>query len=274
MIRFSMWRPCAATCLSILGVSLWACSAAEDSTRSSESANTEGEGLEIQFPKMYSAFVPGHEAKVPAIVEGVRKVRWSSSDPDIVDIETESDGSAMITIRKAGTVTIKAKAGSLTGEAPLVISEATDAEWEAGNARYNNGKVMQRGGSRDGGGGGRGDGGVSAEFQQQSCTSCHSTGSGEGKDVEHTPMQTAGYSDEQLITIFTKGEKPAGVEQRVMSKERWSRIHKWTMDEFAVKGVVVYLRTLEPRTQGVVDFGGRGKGGGGGDGGRREGGTR
>jgi hypothetical protein len=269
MIFSSMWRRYAATCLSILGVSLWAC-AAPDPARSSDSDLTDGEALEIQFPKMYSAFVPGHEAKIPAMVEGVSKVKWTSSDPETADVETESDGSAMITIRKAGTVTIKAKAGSLTGEAPLEITEAQDGEWEAGNARYNNGKVLKRGGG--GGGGGRGDGGISPEFQQAACTSCHGTGSGEGRDVEHTPMQTGGYSDEQL----TKGEKPAGVEQRLMSKERWQRIHKWTMDEFAVKGLVIYLRTLEPKTQGVVDFGGRGKGGGGGDrdGGRREGGTR
>ena len=35
-------------------------------------------------------------------------------------------------------------------------------------------------------------------------------------------------------------------------------MHQWQMDEFAVKGIVVYLRSLEPKSQGAVDFGGRG----------------
>lgn len=257
MIRFSMWRQLAATCFSVLAVSLYACSSPE-ATGSSESANTEGEALEIQFPKMYSTFAAGHEAKVPAIVTGVSKVKWSVSDPDMADIETQSDGSAMITVRKGGTVTIKAKAGGLTGEAQLVITEAKEGEWEAGDARYNNGKVLERGkGKRDGGSGG-GGGMPSEEFKQQTCVSCHAKGGGESDDVEHTPMQTAGYSDAELISIFTEGKKPAGVEQRIMPAERWKKIHKWTMDEFAVKGIVVYLRTLEPKSQGPVDFGGRG----------------
>lgn len=262
MIRLPMWRPLAATCLSILGAALYACSAPPASSSSSESASTEGEALEIQFPKMYSTFDPDHEAKVPAIVSGVSKVKWSVSDPEIADIETQADGSAMITVRKAGTVTIKAKAGSLTGEAPLTITEAKDGEWEAGNQRYNNGVVLKRGNRPDGGweaGGGNG-GAPDPERQQASCTNCHSGASGgdDSRDVEHTPMQTAGYTDAELITIFTKGKKPAGVEQRIMSADRWSRIHQWSMDEFAVKGLVVYLRTLEPKTQGTVDFGGRG----------------
>jgi hypothetical protein len=278
MIRSSMWRPLAATCISILGAALYACAAPAADSNSSESASTEGEALEIQFPKMYSTFDPEHEAKVPAIVSGVSKVKWSVSDPEVADIETQADGSAMITVRKAGTVTIKAKAGSLTGEAPLTITEAKDGEWEAGNQRYNNGVVLKRGNRPDGGweaGGGNGGGTPDPERQQASCTNCHGSGGGDDShDVQHTPMQTAGYTDAELVAIFTKGKKPAGVEQRVMSADRWNRIHQWSMDEFAVKGLVVYLRTLEPRTQGTVDFGGRGpkgdgkgKGKGGGKGG-------
>lgn len=268
MIRFSNWRPLAATCITVLGTGLYACSAPDASSTSSESASTEGEALEIQFPKMYSAFDQDHEAKLPAIVSGVSKVKWSASDPEMVDIETQADGSAMITVRKAGTVTILAKAGSLTGEAPLVITEAQDGEWEAGNQRYNNGVVLKRGGGRpDGGweaGGGNGGGSPDPARQQASCTNCHGSGGGDDShDVQHTPMQTAGYTDAELITIFTKGRKPAGVEQRVMSADRWSKIHQWSMDEFAVKGLVVYLRTLEPKSQGTVDFGGHGPKGGG-----------
>ena len=31
-----------------------------------------------------------------------------------------------------------------------------------------------------------------------------------GTDVEHTPTQTGGYSDDQLVDIFTNAKKPDG----------------------------------------------------------------
>lgn len=257
MIRFSMWRPLAATCISVLASALYACSGAGDGSGSSESASTDSE-LEIHFDTMYSAFDGQHDFKLPAVVTGVKKVHWSVSDTSVASIETQSDGSAMISVLKAGTVDIIAKAGSVTGKAPLTITESKDNEWEAGNQRYNNGTVLQRpapGTRPDGGGGGGG-----FKDKQLSCTNCHGAGADKGSgDVEHTPTQTAGYSDEQLITIFTKGQKPAGVPQRVMmDKARWNKLHQWQMDEYAVKGIVVYLRSLEPKSQGDVDFGGRG----------------
>jgi hypothetical protein len=255
--RFSMWRQLAVAGISILGLTTYACSAPPVGSGSSDVTES---GLEIQFPKMFSAYDGKHEFKVPVMIEGVKKVNWTASDPEMVDIDAANDGTATITVRKAGTVTIRAKAGSLTGEAVLTITESKDDEWEAGNQRYNNGVVLKRGGRRDDAGGG---GAPNAERQQASCTNCHgSAGGDESKDVEHTPMQTAGYSDSELVSVFTKGQKPAGVEQRVMmSKSRWSKMHQWAMDEFAVKGLVVYLRSLEPKSQGPVDFGGKGKGG-------------
>ncbi|MDB4937702.1 MAG: hypothetical protein JWP87_4674 [Labilithrix sp.] len=264
MFRSSMWRPLAVACISVLGAATYACSAPGDGAASGDSASTEGE-LEIHFSQMYSAYDGQHDFKIPAVVTGVKKVKWSVSDPEIADIETQSDGSAMITVRKAGNVTIIAKAGSIKGEAPLTITDSKDNEWEAGNQRYNNGTVLTRG-KGDGGGGGGGGG---SKDKQLSCTNCHGgAGGDDSKDVEHTPMQTAGYSDAQLVTIFTKGQKPAGVPQRVMmNQSRWSKLHQWQMDEFAVKGLVVYLRSLEPKSQGPVDFGGRGpKGDGSGSG--------
>ncbi|HSO39411.1 MAG TPA: hypothetical protein VLT33_43085 [Labilithrix sp.] len=265
MIRFSMWRRLAVAGISILGLSTYACSAPAPASDANASGDSES-GLKIYFPTMYSAYDGTHEFKVPALINGVTKVKWSASDPEMVDIEASNDGTAMITVRKAGTVTINAKAGSLTGSAELTITEAKDGEWEAGNQRYNNGVVLQR--PKRGAEGGAPDGGISAEAKQASCTNCHGTGgSDDSHDVEHTPMQTGGFTDQELITIFTKGQKPAGVAQRIMDKTRWSKIHQWSMDEYAVKGIVVYLRSLEPKSQGAVDFGGgRGKGKGKGDG--------
>ncbi|MBS2018365.1 MAG: hypothetical protein JST00_36200 [Deltaproteobacteria bacterium] len=254
----------------LFAATLWACSGGPDASNSSES-NVESSDLEIHFPKMYSAFAPGHEFKIPAAVEGVKNVKWSVSDDAIADIEKQEDGSAMITARQAGTVDIIAKAGGLVGRAQLVISAATAEEWEAGNQRYNNGIVLKRGEGKNREAGAPPPSDPSRK--QAACTNCHSGASAgnESADVEHTPMQTAGYTDQQLIDIFTKGTKPAGVPQRIMmSKDRWKKIHQWEMDELAVKGVVVYLRSLEPKSQGETDFGGwghgKGDGGGGGKG--------
>lgn len=261
-----MRSTCLALAFAALGISaVVACTAPMGDAGSSEAASTGSNDLEILFSPAYSAFDGQHEFKVPAKVDGVKNVKWSASDPSMVDFDPQPDGTVIITTRKAGKVTITAKNGGLSGTSELTITQATPEEWEAGNERYNNGVVLERR---------RGDGGGSREqAKQAACTNCHGPGS---NDVEHTPMQTGGYTDEELVDIFTKGKKPAGVEQRIMPAERWSKIHQWSMTELATKGLVVYLRSLEPKSQGPVDWkgrgghgGGRGDGGGGGRGGDR-----
>lgn len=238
-----------------------ACTAPTADSDSSEAASTGADDLEILFSPAYSAFDGAHEFKVPAKVDGVKNVKWSASDPEMVDLDPQADGSVLITTRKAGTVTIIAKNGSLSGKSELTITQATPEEWQAGQERYNNGVVLERR---------RGDGGKNREqAKQAACTNCHGPGA---NDVEHTPMQTGGFTDQELVDIFTKGKKPDGVEQRIMPAERWSRIHQWSMTELATKGLVVYLRSLEPKSQGPVDWMGRGGKGKGGKGGRRDGG--
>ncbi len=238
-----------------------ACAAPGASSTSSDQASTEDGELTIEFPEMFSAFDGSHDFKIPAKVDGVKKLKWSSSDPDAVTFESQADGSTMITIKKAGTFTITAKSGSLTGTAPLTVTSATADDWESGNQRYNNGVVISYKGNHD-----KEDGAPPQDKSQASCTNCH--GDTSKMDVQHTPMQTGGYSDDELITIFTKGKKPDGVPQRIMPADKWSAIHQWSMPDDATKGVVVYLRSLEPKSQGVVDFQGPprgGKDGGGGN---------
>jgi hypothetical protein len=231
-----------------------------------------GARLAVLFPKMYSAYDGVHQFKLPATVGGVAGVRWSASDPSLVDLDPDASGSnVLITTRGAGTVTLTATAGSLSGSADLVIESASAETWDNGNQRYNNG-IVPPPRNRDGGmgmGGGGGGGGMGSMVRMmQACANCHNG----QQDVEHTPTQTAGYSDSELLQIMTTGTKPAGVPQRVLSAEAFGRIHKWTMTEEEKIGLIVYIRALAPKSQGpVLDFGGRGGGGGGG--GRRDGGA-
>lgn len=217
------------------------------------------EGLEILFPEMHSAFDGEHSFKIPAKVDGVKKVTWSAEDPDMVDLDKQSDGSVIITVRKAGKTNIIAKAGGLKGVAPLEVTEASAEDWKNGNERYNNGVTWKRGeGSR--GDGGAGGGRRGPPDPTLACTNCHAAGKQD--PVQHTPMQTAGFTDDELKEIFTKGKKPDGVEQRIMKAERWAKIHQWKMEPEEEKGIIVYLRSLEPAKQGPTDFGGGRRGGG------------
>lgn len=111
------------------------------------------------------------------------------------------------------------------------------------------------------------------------CASCHTSagtamprmlpdGGTLQLDVEHTPQQTGGYKDDELRTIFSEGVKPPGAPFRVLSKIPvvgmiptavagiYMSIHKWTMTEEEKKGIIIYLRSLTPKAQGAVDFGG------------------
>lgn len=230
-----------------------------------------GDDFEIQFKSMYSAYDGEHTFQVPAVLNGFKKgVKWSAKPADLVDLEDGKDGTVMITTKKPGKVDIIARVGNLSSKSTLEILEATPDDWEQGSDRYNNGIVWKRGeGRSDGGGGGGGgwDGGKRERTPPDpmlACAGCHGEQAkrDESDSVKHTPMQTAGYSDDDLIDIFTNGVKPEGVKYRIMKKERWNKLHQWDMTDEQKKGMIVYLRSLTPEEQGETDFGGRGKWGG------------
>jgi hypothetical protein len=147
-----------------------------------------------------------------------------------------------------------------------------------GSARYTSGQVLTIG--PGGGGLGGGPGGMMGT-RDVACTSCHgdtATGA-QFKTVSHTPMQTAGFSDDQLIKIFTAGVLPEGAyfDDEIVSRQQWSQFHRWTMTPEQAPAMVLYLRSLTPESQKGTraDFGGRvmrPDGGGGGGGGRGDGG--
>jgi hypothetical protein len=214
--------------------------------------STGGGALTIVYPKAYSAFDGVHTFKVPVMVTGVTGVKWSASDPALVEIEALADDAAstgseaMLVMKGAGTVTITAQAGTLEGKSTLTITQSAAAAWDTGKARYQDGISIRPM---------PGTGMPGQVNTMAACTNCHGTTL---TDVEHTPAQIGGYTDAEVITIFTEGKKPAGVPNRVIPFEQWSPIHKWTMTEEEKQGIVTYLRSLEPQSQGTLDFGGRG----------------
>jgi hypothetical protein len=221
----------------------------------------------------------------------------------------------MITVKGAGTngtVSIFAAEGSACGASTLNITQNTEDDWTTGSTRYNNGVALHFGPparpdggftipdggfSHDGGGGGGGGGGgINADagsfFEEDggtACTNCHgpTATSGPFQDVSHTPEQTGGFSDSDLVSIITLGIVPDGgyFDPTVLRStcvdsgtaigslspcgqtayEEWQTIHRWvdiTSDEQA--GIVCYLRSLQPEPQnGTSNFGGKPPGDGG-----------
>jgi hypothetical protein len=246
---------------------------------------TQNDALAIVFSPMYSAYVPGSTQQtfqIPAIVNGLTStatVVWSASDTTSVTLtsdSTDTPGAEMITVNslpQGGSVTITANAGGLCGTATLNITSATEAQWSGGNARYNNGVALDfkciSGGttSQDGG---------PCPTAGPACTQCHGASANAGigfSDVAHTPEQTGGFSDQDLINIIVNGDVPDGgyFDPTIISYSAWQGFHHWSdIQGDTQQGMVVYLRSLTPTSQGgASDFGGHGGDGGhgGGDGG-------
>jgi hypothetical protein len=219
--------------------------------------------LTILFNPMYSAYDGVHMFQLPAVVNGIDPtqvdIEWSASDPSMVALETDpTTGGVMITMQKSGNVSIIASAGSLCGIAPLTITAATPDDWMAGSARYNDGVDITRLGMVLTGP--KTDGGTDAK-----CTSCHgdTASAGPFKTVQHTPEQTGGFSDQDLIGIFEHGMVPKGgyFDTSIVPLAEWELFHKWDVGG-AEKGLVTYLRSLTPAAQtGTGNFGGRFDGG-------------
>ena len=290
MIAFPYRRLFAVVGLGTLGVAagldLAACSSPDGAGSTSGADSTcANQALEVVFSPMYSAYDGVHEFQIPAVVNGIQAsaVHWTSSDPSMVKIAPDGDtGGVMITAQKAGMVTITASAGTLCGSSILTVTAAGPNDWDIGNARYNNGNALHFHHDGEDAGADMTDGGPA-------CTSCHGPTATMGPfaDVAHTPEQTGGFADQDLIQIVVYGNVPGwsadGVasatagyfDPAIISYPRWHSFHQWsdiTPDE--QQGIVTYLRSLTPSSQGGSSnfgghFGGDGghHGGGGGGGG-------
>jgi len=261
--------------------------------------------IPLSFSPMYSAFIPGstaHTFQIPAVSVNGGALTWSASDANMVDITADpTTGGVMLTVKGTGKVTIIGTAADGTcGASELNVTTAAETDWATGNARYNDGNGLHfgppDGGGRDGGGrdgGGRDGGGfpgVDAALVTPdagpACSNCHGPTATNGpfKDVSHTPEQTGGFTDQELIDIVVNGNVPDGgyfdpnviipdasgnPAQEARAYQIWHSFHQWTdIDPDQQLGIVVYLRSLTPAPQdGTSNFGGRGPR----DGGRRDG---
>ena len=213
--------------------------------------------LPIAFAPMYSAYIPGgaHQFQLPVVLAsgGGGSVRWGASDPSMVRVDAGTTaGSVLLTMLGAGDVTITANANGRCGASMLHITAATEAEWQAGNARYNNMNPLPMI-TVDGGIPGPGLPNVDPPGAPPACTNCHGdTATGSLVTITETPSQVGGFSDQELIGIVTKGSVPAGgfFDPSVIPQFAWSFFHKWTdiMGDDA-QGMVVYLRSLSPSPQ-------------------------
>jgi len=242
-------------------------------------------GLPIKFNPIYSGFDGTHIYQVPVFVEGVSpgSVTWGASDPSMVSFQPYVSG-IMITTKKAGDVTIIARMGSQCGSAPLHIAQYTVAEWNLGNMRYNNGNGLTY--DQEAGGVAVPDGGFDAsgfdasgydaqaacnspmfanlsnpfENPPAACTNCHgamSNGMLFGmtlfSDVQHTPEQTGGFSEDDLTNAFVNGTIPDGgyFNDTIIQYCFWHKFHTWRdiNTTEGQTGMRAYLRSLTPQEQ-------------------------
>src|SRR5262249_29901578 len=140
--------------------------------------------------------------KIPAVVPGVTGLKWSASDASYVALADDpSTGGVMITTKKPGRVNIIARSGALSGASELTITAYKAADCEAGELRYNGGIGI--------------DGSIQTAFlggavpKNVGCHACHGDGA-QFFSVQHTPEQTGGWSDDDLLNIVMAGFKPAG----------------------------------------------------------------
>jgi hypothetical protein len=229
---------------------LAACSSGSPSGGAAPAGNAACADLLVLFNPMYTAYDGAHMFQIPAVADNIdpAAVTWSASDPSMVDLAADaSSGGVMISARKAGTVKIIATAGARCGSSLLTITQATPDEWAMGNSRYNNGVALT------GTVGGRQNPDAAPTVKDFACTNCHGPTAtmGQFDTVSHTPEQTGGFSDDDLIGIFTKGRVPVNgyFDPSVVPYDTWRGFHTWDMSPQEAKGMVVYLRSLAPETQ-------------------------
>jgi mono/diheme cytochrome c family protein len=179
---------------------------------------------------VYSGFDGAHSFKVPlAVYDGESDLTVTASDPTAVTIAptklknpvnedgvTDLGAYFLVTVLKAGPITLTASSAGRSATATLNVTSYEEGRWAIGEARYTN----------------------AGAGTSQPCTNCHV----DGKAIDHSPAALATATDSDVGVIITTGVKPGpsvitGVDGG----------HKWTVTDEQRDGLVTYLRGLEPR---------------------------
>jgi hypothetical protein len=207
----------------------------------------------------FSSFVPNHESVVPIQIKDTTLrgmgAKFTSSDTSIATVVDTADG-ATVTIKKDGKVTIKATLNGMSGSTTVTSKAFTEAQWTTGQGRFSktdlaivpkdptdpvtllalaNGGMLNKTGA---------------------CTTCH-TSQAKTLKIENGPLQTAGYSDDELVTIFTMGKKPDTARtQSMIPAFAWGMFHSWTVTDEEKQGLLAFIRTQTPKpTPNPIDYG-------------------
>jgi hypothetical protein len=217
-------------------------------------------GLQIAFNPMYSAYDSVHSFEIPAVVRGSNEsVTWSADSTYVgMEVDPERPNEVLITMLRAGSVSINALSDDgKCASSILTITPTSTSDWEIGRARYNDGTSLKLNAAAQSGGGSplevSGVGGPA-------CNNCHgiSATTSVFTNVSHTPEQTGGFSDDDLLNIILRGQFPTGAyfDSNIVSYKAWQNFHRWgdiTQDQ--EKGIIAYLRSLTPSPQkGEVNF--------------------
>jgi hypothetical protein len=256
-----------------------ACGSAQGTEEPPPEPNT----LKLSFSPMYSAYDGVRVYQLPVTLEPaaydpnstdpveLSSVRWKvdakyASQQEYPDLP----GGVLLTTKASGKTIVTAEARSksgrrLQGTAVLNITKAEAAEWDLGEARYNNNVPIEIADPDEANRIANMTGGYPFD-PNASCANCHNNSSeflGAGVTIEHTPQQTAGYSDEELISIFTMGSKPAGGkfhspifegQPAVFVERAYKQMHTWQIAPEVERGIVYKLRSITPKTQEQIDY--------------------
>jgi hypothetical protein len=180
--------------------------------------------------KSFSGFDGMHVFKVPiAVYDAADDLEVTATKPSAVTISptklknpVRNDGTAdngkyfLITVKEAGTITLRAKSAGRTTEATLTVASYASGRWAAGETRY-----------KTGAGG------------DPPCTQCHVN----GEAIDHSPAALATATDEKIATVITTGIGTTGFPIKIDGAPG----HKWTVTDTEKDGLITYLRALDPK---------------------------
>jgi hypothetical protein len=190
--------------------------------------------LRFQPAMTYSGYDGTHTFIVPiAVYDAADDLEVTTTDPSAATVTPKKlrnpvnpDGIVdngkyfFVTVKRAGTIALRAKSSGETAEATIEVADYAPGRWETGETRYTNASA---GGDPP-------------------CTNCHVN----GQAIDHSPASMAGASDPKLMTVITTGISTAGFPITVDPSDP-SKQHKWEATEDELDGLVTYLRGLEPR---------------------------